>query len=138
MPSCSLTGSAPSRIVPPMSAISFCSGSRSITGNGVSRSISVELAPSMPATWRANSLTATCIPRQMPRYGILRSRAIWAARILPSQPRPPKPPGIRMPSALSSRAATSGSPTVSESTQSTSTLQPWWMPECRSASTTDR
>ena len=54
-PSCSLIGSAPSRIVPPMSAISFCSGSRSITGKGVSGSNSVELAPSIPATWRANS-----------------------------------------------------------------------------------
>ena len=82
-----------------MSAISFCSGSRSITGNGVSRSNSVELAPSIPATWRANSQTATCIPRQIPRYGICCSRAICAARILPSKPRPPKPPGIRIPSA---------------------------------------
>ena len=54
----------------------------------------------MPATWRANSLTATCMPRQMPRYGIPCSRAICAAWILPSQPRPPKPPGIRIPSAL--------------------------------------
>ena len=32
---------------------------------------SVELAPSMPATWRANSATATCIPMQMPRKGTL-------------------------------------------------------------------
>ena len=28
---------------------------------------SVELAPSIPATLRANSATATCIPRQIPR-----------------------------------------------------------------------
>ena len=34
VPSCSFTGSAPSRIVPPMSETSFCSGSRSTTGNG--------------------------------------------------------------------------------------------------------
>ncbi len=124
MPSWSFTGSAPSRIVPPMSLISFCSGSRSITGNGVSGSISVEFAPSIPATLRANSETATCMPRQMPRYGILCSRAIRAARIFPSQPRPPNPPGIRIPSARRSSAATSGSVTVSESTQSTSTLEP--------------
>src|ERR1700755_1878305 len=62
-------------MVPPMSAISFCSGSRSITGNGVSGSNSVELAPSMPATWRANSDTAICMPRQMPRYGTFSSPA---------------------------------------------------------------
>ena len=37
--------------------------------------------------------TATCIPRQMPRYGIPRSRATRQARILPSQPREPNPPG---------------------------------------------
>ena len=45
-----------------------------MTGNGVSGSISVELAPSRPTTCRANSDTATCMPRQMPRYGI-RARA---------------------------------------------------------------
>src|SRR3982750_824274 len=56
----------------------------------------------MPATCRANSETAICIPRQMPRYGTPRSRANLAARILPSTPRMPKPPGIRMPSHSSS------------------------------------
>ena len=34
--------------MPPRSSISFCSGSRSITGYGVSGSISVEFAPSSP------------------------------------------------------------------------------------------
>ena len=67
VPSCSFTGSAPSRIVPPISETSFCSGSRSTTGNGVSGSNSAELAPSIPATVRANSTTAICIPRQIPR-----------------------------------------------------------------------
>ena len=95
--------SAPSRIVPPRSSISFCSGRRSITGYGVSGSISVELAPSRPQTWRANSDTATCMPRQMPRYGIRCSRATRHARILPSEPRDPKPPGTRTPSTESSR-----------------------------------
>ncbi len=92
----------------------------------------------MPAMWRANSLTATCIPRQMPRYGICWVRAIRAAVILPSQPRPPKPPGMRIPSALCSRSVTAGSPTVSESTQSISTTASWWMPAWRRASATDR
>ena len=41
-----------------------------MTGHSVSRSNSVELAPGMPATWRANSQTAICMPRQIPRYGI--------------------------------------------------------------------
>ena len=49
---------------------------------GVSGSISVEFAPSSPTTCRANSETATCMPRQMPRYGILRSRATLAGEDL--------------------------------------------------------
>ncbi len=69
-----------------------------MTGYGVSGSISVEFAPSSPQTLRANSETATCIPRQMPRYGISRSRATWQAVIFASQPREPKPPGTSTPS----------------------------------------
>ena len=125
MSSCSFTGSAPRRIVPPMSRTSFCSGRRSTTGNGVSGSNSVELAPSMPATWRANSATAICMPRQMPRYGTPFSRAYLAAWILPSMPRSPKPPGIRIPSHCSS-SSTDPSASVSDSIQRTSTLPPWW------------
>ena len=52
-------------------------------GYGVSGSISVEFAPSSPTTCRANSETATCMPRQMPRYGIRRSRATLAGEDLP-------------------------------------------------------
>ena len=103
--------------MPPRSSTSFCSGSRSITGNGVSGSISVELAPSSPTTWRANSETATCIPRQMPRYGICASRATRQARILPSQPREPKPPGTSTPSTCSSSRCASSSDMPSASTQ---------------------
>ena len=51
----------------------------------------------MPARLRAASITAICMPKQMPKYGTLRSRANCAARILPSAPRSPKPPGTRMP-----------------------------------------
>ena len=109
-----------------------------MTGYGVSGSNSVEFAPSMPTTWRAKSATAICMPRQMPRNGIFCSRAIRAAVILPSIPRTPKPPGIRMPSAPCRRARTSPSSSVSESTQSISIPRPCWKPECRSASTTDR
>ena len=121
-----------------MSATSFCSGSRSTTGYGVSGSNSLEFAPSMPTTWRANSATAICMPRHTPRNGMPCSRAIRAAAILPSIPRSPKPPGIRIPSARSIRSRTSSSRIVSESTQSISTPQPCSKPEWRSASTTDR
>ena len=38
-----------------------------MTGWGVSGSNSEEFAPSIPAAWRANSQTAICMPRQMPR-----------------------------------------------------------------------
>ena len=58
---------------------------------------SVELASLMPTRLRAASRHAICMPKQMPKYGTLRSRANLAARILPSEPRSPKPPGTRMP-----------------------------------------
>src|SRR6184192_2675831 len=72
---------------------------RSITGCGVVGSTSVELARSRPHTWRANSMTAICIPKQMPRKGIFCSRAQRTAVILPSVPRGPKPIGTRIASA---------------------------------------
>ena len=45
-----------------------------MTGKAVSGSNSVELAPGMPQTLRANSATAHCMPRHTPRNGTLRSR----------------------------------------------------------------
>jgi len=48
---------------------------------------------------RANSIVIICIPRHRPRYGMFFSRAYRAAVILPSIPREPNPPGIRIPSA---------------------------------------
>jgi hypothetical protein len=51
------------------------------------------LALASPATLRANSITAICMPKQMPKYGTLPSRANLTAAILPSVPRSPKPPG---------------------------------------------
>ncbi len=38
-----------------------------MTGCGVAGSNSVLLASFRPATWRAYSMVATCMPRQMPR-----------------------------------------------------------------------
>jgi len=46
-------------------------------------------------------MAAICIPRQIPKKGILRVRANSIAWTLPSVPRSPKPPGTRMPSTSS-------------------------------------
>ena len=72
LPGTSRVGWAPSRIVPPLSVIVFCSSSRQMTGWGVSLSNSVELARCSPSTLRANSATAHCMPRQMPKKGMPR------------------------------------------------------------------
>ena len=66
LPGSSRVGCAPSRIVPPLSVIVFCSSSRQITGCGVFLSNSVECAPSRLHTLRPNSITAHCMPRQRP------------------------------------------------------------------------
>jgi len=54
----------------------------------------------IPSTFLANSTTASCNPRQMPKKGMLCSRAHLIERIMPSIPRSPKPPGTMMPSAV--------------------------------------
>ena len=48
-------------------------------------------------TLRANSITAHCSPKHIPRNGILFLRAKFAIRILPSAPREPKPGRINTP-----------------------------------------
>lgn len=62
-------------------------------------SSSVLFASVKPSTVLAYSITASCIPRQMPRNGTLFSLAYLAASIFPCTPLFPKPPGTRMPSA---------------------------------------
>lgn len=47
-----------------------CSGMRSMTGCSELLVNSAEFASAQPTTLRANSMTAICIPRQMPKYGI--------------------------------------------------------------------
>ena len=42
------------------------------------------------------SITDICMPKQIPRYGTLFSRAYLAANIIPEIPRSPNPPGIKM------------------------------------------
>jgi hypothetical protein len=134
----SFTGSAPRRIVPPRSETSFCSGSRSMTGHSVSMSNSVELAPVHPGDvageLRHGDLHAEADPEV--RHALLAGDR--AARILPSMPRPPKPPGTRMPSAPARRRrASSEDVRSSESTQSTSRRPPWSAAAWRRASVTD-
>ena len=78
------------------------------TGSGVSPNSVVE-ASLIPARFRAPSMHAICMPRQMPKNGISRSRANLTLAILPSLPRSPKPPGTRIPCSGSSSATTSAS-----------------------------
>ena len=64
----------------------LCSSSRQITGWGVSLLNSVECAALKFTTLRPNSITAHCIPRQMPKNGMPRSRAKRMASTLPFDP----------------------------------------------------
>ena len=91
----------------------------------------------MPASERAASMQAICMPKQMPKYGTLRSRANLAARILPSEPRSPKPPGTRMPCTFSRNGAGSSFSKISDSIQSSLTRTLLAMPPCDSASISD-
>ena len=91
----------------------------------------------MPARERAASITAICMPKQMPKYGTLRSRAKRAARILPSAPRWPKPPGTRMPWMPSRNGAGSSLSKTSLSIQSRLTFTWLAMPPWCSASMSD-
>ena len=89
-----------------------------MTGNWQLSSNSVEVAPFISKTERANSITDVCMPKQMPRNGTLCSRAYWMVEILPSTPRQPKPPGTKIPSTslyTSAKSVPSAS-TASEST----------------------
>ena len=70
VPSFNSQGYFPSRSVPPLSISSFWPGMKSITLCGAASSNSPELAPASPALFRAYSITAICIPRQIPKYGM--------------------------------------------------------------------
>ena len=85
-------------MVPPFSTIFFCSSIIEITGYLVVKSNSEELASLYPKTFLANSMVIICIPRQIPKSGILFSLANFAAKILPSIPLSPKPGAISIPS----------------------------------------
>ena len=81
--------------------------------------------------------TAICMPKQMPKYGTLRSRANSAAWILPSEPRSPKPPGTRMPWTFSRYGDGSSFSKTSDSIHSSLTLTRLAMPPWYSASISD-
>ena len=66
------------------------------------------------------------------------SRAYWAARIMPSMPRPPKPPGTRTPPQPARLSRMFSAVRVSESTQRMVTVASWAVPAWCRASTTER
>ena len=79
------------------------------------------------------------MPRQMPRYGISRSRATRQARIFPSQPREPKPPGHEHPvDLLEQRRSPLRATSLPHRPSSRARFAPWCAPACFSASCTDR
>jgi len=90
-----------------------------------------------PQTCLANSMMATCIPRQRPRYGTLFSLAYFAAEIIPSTPREPNPPGTMIPAISPSSSFALSSFNVSESIQWRSTVARSAIPPCFNASTTE-
>ena len=55
-------------------------------GNGVCSLNSVESASRKPQAFRANSMQAVCMPRQMPKYGVFDFRAYLIARSIPESP----------------------------------------------------
>ena len=102
-----------------------------MTGCVVFGSSSTLCASWNPQTCLANSMMATCIPRQRPRYGTLFSLAYFAAEIIPSTPREPNP-------AISpSSSFALSSFNVSESIQWRSTVARSAIPPCFNASTTE-
>ena len=58
---------------------------------------SVDPALVILRTFRANSTIAICIPKHIPKKGILFCLAYLIAEIFPSVPLLPNPPGIRIP-----------------------------------------
>ena len=125
--------------MPPRSSISFCSGSRSITGYGVSGSISVEFAPSSPHDV-ARELGDRDVHAEADaevRDPALAGDAAGEDLALPAA-RAEAAGHEHAVDAARARARASSSDMPSASTQRTSTRQPWWMPACLSASCTER
>ena len=69
-----------------------------MTGYGVFLLNSVLFAFSNPQTLRANSITAHCNPRHIPKKGTLYLRAYLHDKIFPYDPLEPKPGSSKIPS----------------------------------------
>ncbi len=115
--------------------IFFCSSIISITGSLEVGSISVEWAFLIPKIFLANSITAICIPRQIPKNGNPFSLAYFTAVIFPSIPRWPKPGATNKPSRPASLSPTLSSVMNSEWIYCTCTLHsliaPAWTKDSR-------
>ena len=84
--------------------------------------ISVELAFSRPNMFLEYSITAICIPKQIPKKGMLFSLAYFTALIFPSIPLSPKPGATKIPFTPSSFFAAFLGVKPSECTQRTFTF----------------
>ena len=101
-----MASNAPSLIVPPKSLsiplfTNWSSLAHSVikpTTDELVSPNSLELASSIFNIFLTASMAASCMPKQIPKYGILFSRAYLIAKILPSEPLLPNPPGTSIPS----------------------------------------
>ena len=94
----------------------------------------------MPATWRANSPTAICMPRQMPRYGIsLLARDLRGADLaLDAAPAEAAGDQDAVGVARAARAASLVVERLGVDPVDLDLARRAWKPAWRSASTTDR
>ena len=123
--------------MPPIS-ITFCSGSRSITGYGRLR-LDLRRVRAVEPDGVARELDDRDVhPEADSEERDLALAGEAAGEDLALEPREPKPPGTRTPSTVSSSACASSSDIPSASNQRTRTEQPWWTPACLSASCTER
>lgn len=134
-------------MVPPFSVL-LPSGMKMMTGCSALAVNSSDTASLRLQSLRAASMTATCMPRQIPSMGIFLVRAQLAALIMPSVAREPKPPGIRMPSAVQTSCQALwyfvGSASCVDSSRCSESTHLMWrafwhlMAECSSALVTER
>ena len=94
-------------------------------------------APLSFRTFLANSISATCIPKHIPKYGIWFSLAYLQAKIIPSIPLSPKPPGTKIASVFDRTFLTFLPVIVSAKTKLIFTFVLCLMPACSNASLID-
>ena len=88
-------------------------------------------------TFLANSIIAICIPKHIPRKGILFFLAYFIAEIFPSVPLFPKPPGIKIPDTFFNLLFISLDFKLSDSNLSKLTLTLFLIPPWINASSND-